>query len=188
LALEWKLADRRRSLFKYSTYHLGSGLEEEQTKDWFYKHVVMEPLAAVSDPVLAALMATAARRLTVASPGCVVLFKVVNAAGGRARRFLVKDTQAAGQPVSVYHEVTLTRTEAGVAVLFTEGSFILSRSAVASEWEEGRLPVLPPDCRYTKLGFCGNVLCAAWEQVDFYRVGRAGLVFSPAAWPISDGN
>jgi hypothetical protein len=177
LLLEWKLAEPEQSRFRYSTYNLDDGSEEEKSREWFYEHAVVEPLTAESDPVCAALMTEATRRLISSAPGCVILFTIFNRSDGGDRRFLVRDNNPAKKETSVYSDVKIWRIEHDYAMLFEDGRFIISHAAQPEEWEKGRLPELPPGCRYTVLALHDRFLCAAWEQVDFFRVGQSGIVF-----------
>ncbi len=179
LVLEWKLTQHSQTRFRYSTINLTDSGEEEQNREWFYAHASASPPTAAADPTAAALMDYAVGRLAKETPGCVVLFNLVEGAGGADRRFVFRDDDGRHPSSVVYHEVRLTRTPDVCSLLLADGRFILARSAARAEWREGRLPELPADCRYQALAVNSGFLCAAWEQVNFYRVGRAGIVIRP---------
>jgi hypothetical protein len=183
LVLEWKLTEPHRSLFRYSTFHLGSGAEEEKTREWFYANVSIEPVTAASNTVIAALIYAAEKRLTDATPGCVILVTLTDPLQAGDRRLLVSDEKAPGQQVSAYYNVALMAVHEGYAMLLADGSYFLARSPDRSDWEEGRFPEPPSRCRYTGLGVGDDYLCASWEQIDFYKVGRAGMVFHKRVGP-----
>jgi hypothetical protein len=180
LILEWRLTEREQTRFRYSTYRLSDGGEEERGREWFYAHaaLVRSP-AAEGEPVPAALMQSVAGRLAGETPGCQILFTVFDASGGADERYMFRDGKARDKRVSVYYDVRLVRMTGVCSLLLGDGRFILARSAEPAAWREDRLPGLPSGSRYTALGVCADFLCAAWEQVDFYRVGRAGIVVRP---------
>ena len=186
LVLEWKLAESGKSRFRYSTFTLADGSEREETREWFYIHATVSSLSEESDSTTAALLQTVAGRLARETPGCVVLFSETQGEGGADRRFLYRDDNDGGESVSVYHAVRVNRSIAGCTLLLEDGRFILAGSPDPAAWREGRLPELPADCRYTALGVASGFLCAAWEQVDFFRVGRAGIVIREGIYPSAD--
>ncbi len=186
LVVEWKLAAPGKSRFRYSTFALANGAEREETREWFYERATVSSLAEVSDPTTAALLQTIAGRLTRETPGCVVFFSETQGEVGADRRFLYRDNQGGGQTVPVYYTVRVNRSAAGCDLLLEDGRFFLAGSPDPADWREGRLPELPPDCRYTVLGVTPGFLCAAWEQVDFYRVGRAGIVIREGDYRSAD--
>jgi hypothetical protein len=176
IALEWKLSGSDRSAFRYSEIDLSSGAEIEKDRTWFYDTARPAALASASlDPALKALLKTLAETLARETADCRILFTSYDPVTGREIRTSFTNTADPKSEATIYYSIRVTAVSEGYLALLPDGRYWRVGTADERSWRQGRLPELKPPGRYTLIAFRGEWLCAAWEEVDFFRVGRAGV-------------
>ncbi len=176
LAFEWKRSSPRRTDFRYTAFNLESGRETEKTRAWFYDEVKPAGLSGNErDPVLRALVSVVADSLRREIPDSAVLCAGYDPDSGREARYYFPGNGGAGNAATVYRTVSLETVSGGWLALLPDCRFIIASSQDEKTWERGLLPELPAGFRYTGAAASGGWLCFSLEEVDFYRVGRAGI-------------
>ena len=167
-AAEWKLATEQESRFRYSRIQLATLKDMPISRDEFraaYRTTVIEEPGRAAGSVAGQLVNRIGRDLPEDVPA---IFSFRD--GARREQYLLRP-EATGNPI----QITIARGPYGVVALHPDGRLYMIRSGVARV-QRHDLPRLPDGYRYHDVQPLEGWVVAAWEQVDFYNVGRSGVL------------
>jgi hypothetical protein len=176
--LEWKRAAGDRTEFAYTSFDVATGDEKTISREEFraaYGGVSLEGFVAREGRALDLLVSR------IASGGREGDYLHISVGvgggggvGGVATHYLRMPAGSgeATRQVAVF-------AETGRALALEADGTLLAAADGSAEVRSSRLPALPRGFVYSDLFVTGTTLVAAWEQVDFYQVGRAGLLITP---------
>ncbi len=173
--IEWKKVSSDRVEFAYTTYDLATGSEEPVSREAFRAANSGVSLEGFVPRAGRALDLLVARIASSAQPGD---YLCITAGGGAAARHYVRVPPGGG---GTTRQVAAYADDRRAVALEPDGTLLWIVEG-ASEVVVSRLPPLPPGYVYCDLLVTGHTLIAAWEQVDFFRVGRAGLLLKTDAF------
>ncbi len=174
--LEWKRAIDERVEFAYTTYEPATGRETRVSRDDFRNAYGMIPLQAFTP------RAGSARDLLVATLASVApadeYLHIVASDGSDSPRHYVRLPEGSGE---TSRQISLF-ADAGRAFTLEPDGILREARDGSIEVRTSRLAELPKGFVYSDLFVIGSTLVASWEQVDFFRVGRAGILVKPRAF------
>jgi hypothetical protein len=170
--IEWKRAAADTVEFAYTSLDLSTGREARITREEFRAAYRAEALDGFAPrPGSAADLLVS--RIAAETPAGQYLHVEVEGSGGP--RHFVRLPAGGGESA-----LTVTVVEVGgdALALVPDGALLRARGGVVSS---ARMPALPQGYVYTGFAALGDTIVASWEQADFFKVGRAGLVVARAA-------
>lgn len=186
LCLEWKRSGDARTEFAYTRFAWRTGAETVIDRRTFRDAYGFGSLdSPQADPAVRAVYRAVIERPAPerGRAGDTALHLVVRAEGAPAERYR---HQPPGYAASEAPDlVTVPARWAGGSLwALAPAGALLRATAGGQEVRALELPALPPSCRYT--GFVvgadggSDWVAASWEEIDFTRVGAAGLYVGPA--------
>jgi hypothetical protein len=176
-ALEWKRSGPDGVESRYTLFDVESLAEIPVTREEFrnaLRVVRLEGLSREAGPTLNLLINQVVREL----PEDVYLSLRYSDQERLERYLMLPSETSTGATVEV---PIIGVNQLPYLLALLPGGTVFSVEVGDSEPRRTRLPVLPEGFRYTDLAYSDGWLIVSWEQVDFFRVGAAGLMMTPFA-------
>lgn len=167
--LEWKKVSGDRVDFAYTTFDLATLKETPVTREAFRAANAGVPLQGFAPRPGRALDLLVEHVASSARPGDYLCISVGGDASAGPYVRVPEGGAGTTRRVAAF-------AQGGRALALEPDGTLLSATDGSSQVSRLRLPLLPPGYVYCDLVAAGATLVASWEQVDFFRVGRAGLL------------
>jgi len=180
LAIQWKENIAEGTVFYYSLFNLKDGFEEEMTDAWFNNNFPLKNLLReeAKDELAFFLKGAVSfwqrQRSNKTGIKQILFVQVEDLTSFEEKNYIVQEQDVSSS--YLYDVLYVVNSSYGQLALFKDGSVLSGegRPKVPS-WH---FPPLPEGYCYTGIVESESLICASWEEVDFYRVGQAGLVVS----------
>jgi hypothetical protein len=177
LAIQWKLERKNQSAFLYSTLDLAKGEETEKDAGWFENAFQMVSLEKANiDPSLRAFLQAISGELRMEAAKYTVFYTVHDLQNGTECHYYFSSEKEIKTDEAIFYSILVMKSENRYTVLFADGRIRTMQSGNDTDLGRDRLPRLPVGFSYTDFMESTDFFCAAWEQIDFYRVGHAGIL------------